>query len=210
MRTKVFNKSIGFDFDQTLADTTRGITECLHYVCYELGINASSCRIEKLSISGLQLKDILGELVPSSLIDKATKIFMHVYPTKGINGTRLFPGVTEMFEDLRKKKIETYILSAKSIDNLLLSLVHLKLDVNHAFGGLDYDGKVALIEKFKLPIYVGDQNSDIKAALQAGCRGILISKEAPKELSPSIYTRFNSITDFHESLSDVLDRQFML
>ena len=200
--------SIGFDFDQTIADSAEGIQGCLNVVCERLSIASDISQLRSLSVSGLPLKDILTQIVPLSLVELASQVFMEMYPSIGLYGTTLFPHVKELFEYLRKENYKIYVLSAKSSQNLALSLKHLELSVECAIGGLDFEGKVRWIQELDLQIYVGDQVSDMEAASKAGCKGILISRNISDNPLHGARSRFDSITSFYKSLDRNLDIQF--
>lgn len=194
-------KRIGFDFDQTLADSSQGIYDCLQSICQDLFIDFSPLDLRRLSVSGLSLEETLISIVPVAKMEIATSMFMERYPTIGINGTKIFNGVNELFQDLRKAKVEIIVLSAKSVRNLKLSLDHLDLKVDQAVGNLNYEGKVENIRKFNLEYYVGDQLTDVQAATEAGCLGILINDSAGNwKLAPR-QIRFQSIEHFRKSLN---------
>ena len=184
---------IGFDFDQTLADSSEGILDCLQIVCLTFARDVSRSELHQLSLSGRPLRETLLEIVDISELDLATESFLGEYPATGVQGTKLFAGVVELFKGLRLEEFQIYILSAKTHANLILSLDHLKVDVNQAIGGLDFAGKVNAIRDLGLDFYVGDQFSDIAAAAEAPCRGILVNNSSKEKLPAPIYARFEDI-----------------
>lgn len=184
---------IGFDFDQTLADSSEGILDCLQIVCLTFARDVSRSELHQLSLSGRPLRETLLEIVDISELDIATESFLGEYPTTGVQGTKLFAGVDELFRGLRLEEFPIYILSAKTHANLVLSLNHLKVDVDQAIGGLDFAGKVNAIRDLGLDFYVGDQFSDMAAAAEASCRGILVNNSSREKLPAPIHARFEDI-----------------
>ena len=58
-RNEMNSETIGFDFDQTLADSKSGISSCLVALCQEFNHEIKLSRIEELAISGLTLESML-------------------------------------------------------------------------------------------------------------------------------------------------------
>jgi len=193
----IFVKSskIGFDFDQTLADSSQGIADCLEIVSLALARDVSRSELHRLSLSGRPLRETLLEIFDVSDVDLAMRVFLKNYPTIGVQRTKLFPGVLELFEKLRLEHYKIYILSAKTHENLILSLKHLEVDVDEAVGGLDFSGKVSFIQDLGLDFYVGDQFSDMLAASEAQSKGILVNNSSTEELLVSIHARFQDINE---------------
>jgi len=192
-RSGLNNLIIGFDFDQTLADSSQGIVDCLQIVNLAFAKEVPRSELHRLSLSGRPLGETLSGIVSSSEIEPARELFLEKYPTIGVQGTKLFPGVHELFEVLKIEQFKIIILSAKTHKNLILSLNHLKVDVNQAIGGLDFAGKVKAIQDLKLDFYVGDQFSDMKAAAEAHCKGILVCNPSSEELPVPVHARFKDI-----------------
>jgi phosphoglycolate phosphatase len=191
---------VGFDFDQTLADSSSGILDCLRSICQSLHIEVSQDRLHQLSVSGLPLKETMLRIIPISKVELASRMFMDLYPTLGIEGTRIIKGVKELIQDLRAKQAEIYVLSAKSQENLNLSLSFLRLEVDQAIGGLNYQGKIKFIRKLNLHYYIGDQVTDIQAAEKAGSIGILVDNSSMIVNLSSQQARFQSIEHLRDNL----------
>jgi phosphoglycolate phosphatase len=165
----------GFDFDQTIADSSPGISQCLNIVAQAFDSNISKEVIVNLSKSGKSLSETLSAFIPPQELDSAARIFMDSYPVLGIQGTTLFPGVRELFRQLEDLSISIYIISAKSNQNLELSISHLELQVEESIGGMKLQGKADAIRRLDIEYYVGDQMSDMQAANLAGAKGILVN-----------------------------------
>ena len=202
--TTLNNLSIGFDFDQTLADSSEGIMNCLEFVCLAFARDVSRNKLTQLSLSGRPLGETLSEIVSASEMDSAKAVFLEKYPTIGVQGTKLFSGVRELFELLRLEDCKIYILSAKTHDNLILSINNLQLQVDNAVGGLDFSGKVSFINEFELDFYVGDQISDMAAASEAQSRGILVNNSSIEKLPDGVYARFKNINDLLCNIRSIL------
>ena len=199
------DRAIGFDFDQTLADTSPGIEDCLGIInkTFTKGIDQSKLR--DLSVSGLTLRETLSQIVSQSEIEHAVDIFLREYPVIGVQGSQLFSGVNDLIQALKRQKFKIYVLSAKTHDNLILSLDYLNIEVDRAVGGLDLSGKTKYIKSLKLDFYVGDQISDMIAAAEANCKGILVNSTLPKEVQVPIHARFHDINQLFNNIQSLLE-----
>jgi phosphoglycolate phosphatase len=197
-------RTIGFDFDQTLADSSEGIAKCLQIVCESLKKEVSPNELNRLAISGRPLKETLSAFVNESEIALAVDIFLQIYPTVGVNGTILFPNVRELIDLLKMENYSVSILSAKTHQNLILSLDHLNLQVDRAVGGLDFSGKVKHIQEFNLDFYIGDQITDMIAAYEAECKGILVNNSSVEAIPVPTHARFKDIGELFNNLRSVL------
>ena len=199
------DRAIGFDFDQTLADTSPGIEDCLGIInkTFTKGIDQSKLR--DLSVSGLTLRETLSQIVSQSEIEHAVDIFLREYPVIGVQGSQLFSGVNDLIQALKRQKFKIYVLSAKTHDNLILSLNYLNIEVDRAVGGLDLSGKTKYIKSLKLDFYVGDQISDMIAAAEANCKGILVNSTLPEEVQVPIHARFHDINQLFNNIQSLLE-----
>ena len=157
-------RTIGFDFDQTLADSQPGISTCLRVLCEEFYSPKEDHLIDKLSISGLSLERMLKELFNLSEIEKQKQRFLELYPTLGVPGTKLIPGARELINYLAADGHHLVLISAKSQRNLDLSVEHLGLKFTAVFGGSSGRDKTRVMMENNTYLYIGDQMSDIEAA----------------------------------------------
>jgi phosphoglycolate phosphatase len=195
----------GFDFDQTIADSSPGISQCLNIVAQAFDSNISKEVIVNLSKSGKSLSETLSAFIPPQELDSAARIFMDSYPVLGIQGTTLFPGVRELFRQLEDLSISIYIISAKSNQNLELSISHLELQVEESIGGMKLQGKADAIRRLDIEYYVGDQMSDMQAANLAGAKGILVNNlSEPSGPSETYFAKFQNILELNQKLSSIL------
>jgi phosphoglycolate phosphatase-like HAD superfamily hydrolase len=198
-------RAIGFDFDQTLADTSRGIENCLGVVNSTFAKGLDQSLLRELSVSGLTLRETLSQIVNQTEIEQAVNVFLREYPVLGVRGSQLFEGVNELLQRLKLKNFKIYILSAKTHENLVLSLNHLQIEVDRAVGGLDVAGKTKYIKDLKLEFYVGDQISDMEAAAGANCKGVLVNSLSPREVEVPIHARFHNINHMFENIQFLLE-----
>ena len=199
------NLVVGFDFDQTLADSSQGIFDCLKAVADIQNLEIEESFLHQLAVSGRPLRDTLSQFLPDRDIKFGVETFMRLYPKVGVQGTFLFPGVIELFTKLKQEKATIFILSSKTHSNLILTLNNLELHVDQAIGSLDYKGKVENIRDLKLDFYVGDQFSDMSAAAEAGCRGILVNNFSESETPIPLHARFQTLSEMQQNLLTLLD-----
>ena len=139
-------------------------------------------------------------------MDSAVRIFMGSYPKIGVQGTTLFPGVRELFGQLRNMNISIYIISAKSNRNLELSIDYLQLQVEEYFGGMNLQGKADAIRGLGLNYYVGDQMSDMHAANLGGAKGLLVNNLLEtSNIEETFSARFENILELSKKLTSILD-----
>jgi phosphoglycolate phosphatase len=99
----VNSRTIGFDFDQTLADSKQGIAACLAEVCNHFMHAVDETRVDELAVSGLTLDLMLSALFDTEKIELQRGKFLELYPSLGVGGTRLMPGAKELLETTRAR-----------------------------------------------------------------------------------------------------------
>ena len=135
--------------------------------------------LEKLARSGLKLESILESIIPEDFLSKAKAEFMDIYPQLGINGTRPMPGAIQLIQKLRSAGHKLVVISAKSSRNLELSLEHLQFEFDEVYGGASGEKKTQYILESGSRIYVGDQESDVVAARNAGIAAVFVNQTPP-------------------------------
>ena len=204
-RNEMNSETIGFDFDQTLADSKSGISSCLVALCQEFNHEIKLSRIEELAISGLTLESMLKELFKQEEIESHKKKFMKLYPSLGIAGTRLIPGAKELVNHLTDHGHRLILISAKGQKNLDLSVEHLGLKFDGVFGGARGGGKTKIMIENRTYLYIGDQLSDVSAANSANAQAVLVSKKSLEidiDIFPHI--QFESLEDLRKSISSLI------
>ncbi|MHC1749831.1 MAG: HAD hydrolase-like protein [Cellulosilyticaceae bacterium] len=108
-------KNILFDFDGTLADTSEGIINCMHYALENL---------ERKKVPDNDIKKIIGPPLPKmfekilqskdiSIIDKGVFYFRERYSNYGLYELKLYDGVKETLDYLYNQNIELFIVTSK-------------------------------------------------------------------------------------------------
>ena len=171
--------TIGFDFDQTLADSGNGIQDCLLYTGKQYGVNLNAEFVAKIANSGLKLEPMLKEFIPKEFLLRAKQTFLSIYPKMGVAGTKPMAGSNHLLEMLRGNGHRIVVISAKNLHNLELSVQYLRFEFDEVYGGASGAEKTECILKSKTQIYVGDQESDVIAARNAGVMAVLVSQARP-------------------------------
>ena len=149
---------------------------------------------------------MLRKLVPEEHIAQARDKFLEIYPELGVAGTRPMPGASQLLEKLRIAKHRTVVISAKSLKNLELSLTHLQFEFDEVHGGASGQEKTELMIGSKVYLYVGDQESDVVAATNAGVKAVFVNESPPKfntEEYPCEY--FQNLVDLYRSIDGLIN-----
>ncbi len=172
-----------FDFDYTLADSSRGIVKCFRHVLEEAGHSGISDETIKRTI-GLTLEEAFAEMTGVTDIDqlrKWRKEYVKIADKVMNAETELFPEVRELFLNLKDRKAKIGIISTKyryRIENFLLDHFD-EIPVDIIVGGEDVnspkpspEGVInairSLVVKKDRVLYCGDSVVDAKTAKNAG------------------------------------------
>lgn len=177
-----------FDFDGTVADTSKGIIKSARFALDEMGVDCKlSDRELEVIFIGPPLTKSFPEFVGSQGVERAIELFRSRYRTKGVFENKLYEGLVECLEKLNKMGVTLYIASSKPICFIRDILRQHGIDIY--FAGiyapeLDEDGLTKLdvinaaVSKIKQTdlspkIYmVGDRKYDILGAHEAGLKAI--------------------------------------
>jgi phosphoglycolate phosphatase-like HAD superfamily hydrolase len=199
---------IGFDFDQTLADSAIGIQDCLLYTGQNFGIKVDMDSASKIARSGLKLEPMLREFIPENLLSQARLTFLSIYPEIGVAGTRPMEGASDLLQMLRNNRHRLAVISAKSLRNLELSLKHLQFDFDEVYGDASGQEKTECILKSKAQFYIGDQEGDVIAARNAGVMAILVNNDPPTfELDEYEFHYFENLPILAKSFNKLIELQ---
>ncbi|HQI13519.1 MAG TPA: HAD hydrolase-like protein [Candidatus Woesebacteria bacterium] len=170
-----------FDFDGTVANTFQLNVGLIK----EMRPDTSKKEIELFRNNGvavlqkelnLSLKEVL------KLLGLLAKKQMQI-----INKAKIFPGIKNIFDELRKRDIKIIILSSNTTENIEKWLVHQKIKVDKIITNNNIFGKDKLLRKMgRQFVYVGDEVRDVEACKKAGVKMIGVTwgfntKEALKK-----------------------------
>ena len=193
-------KYILFDLDGTLTDPAEGITNSIMYAQQQMGIEVWD-RESLLFFIGPPLKEAFMEKFGLTE-EKAKEMVAHYrveFPRKGIYENRVYDGVKEMLETLKKSGKIIALATSKRLKFAETVLNHFGLaKYFDVVVGATFDGtlgrkadiiRMALEQcgatDFKEAIMVGDRHHDIDGANENGIAsiGVLFGYGDKKELS---------------------------
>jgi len=108
-------KRVFFDFDGTLADTSRGIMNGYNYAFEKKGLPRATETALRGCI-GPPLKEALINLAPAESeqsINELAALYREYYSSEGVYELEFFDGIQEMLEYIACKKVQLNILSSK-------------------------------------------------------------------------------------------------
>jgi phosphoglycolate phosphatase len=182
-------RSIVFDFDYTLADSSPGIVESVNYALRKLGLlEVSQDRI--CAAIGLSLPTMLTQLAGPAYASRSED-FAHLFIQRAdevmVNRTVVLEGVSETMRSLKSEGFSTGIVSTKFRHRIesVLSRESLLTWFDTIVGGEDVtahkpdpEGLLTAIGQLKSQpancLYVGDSVTDAETAERAGVNFVAV------------------------------------
>lgn len=175
-------KCVIFDVDGTLTQTNELIFSAFNYVTKKY--SGKTYNFEEItSMFGPPEEIALEKLLGNENALEATEDFLNFYETHHKQLARLYPGMREILENLKKKKVNLAIFTGKGRKSTLITLDELGIknyfdiiisgnDVrSHKPSG---EGINLILKHFKIlrneAIMIGDSVADVKAAQDAGVK----------------------------------------
>lgn len=192
MLTLNVHKTIGFDFDQTLVDSSRGIIETIIEVLSRFKVQCSDLQAtQRLS---LPLSEIFVPWSEHLNVTEAQREYMKIYTDLCLQGAHLLPGVLKTLDVLKQMQIKTIIVSAKKKQSLEKMLMHFELIDIPFVADVFLDTKATALIKNQCSVYVGDHPNDVYASRIAGCKSIVTltgnsTKEDFRENQPDLFLK---------------------
>ena len=118
-----------FDLDGTLLNSKLGIGNSLDYMFAQMGIDVDgSVVLDDLIGPPIHdgLKNILG--FDERQVELGVKLFREYYSTKGMFEAELFPGISDMMEELQNRGKRLYIATSKTDRYMESVLRHFEID----------------------------------------------------------------------------------
>lgn len=104
--------TILFDLDGTLTDSSEGITKSIEYALNKMGVSCDD-RNELKKYIGPPLTVSFSDYFEGEDIDKAVKLYRERYSEIGWKENRVYDGVPEMLECLKKAGKRIYMATSK-------------------------------------------------------------------------------------------------
>lgn len=178
-------KTVLFDFDGTLADTNRLISES-HFVVMEENFPGRFQKEEMAQFNGPSLEEIYGNL-DRNRQDELIARYREVMLEKHDDMISMFPGIKEMLENLRQKGLRLGVVSTKRSDVLKrgVSILGITDYFDTIIGSGDFSQAKPDPESLFLAMdrldaeretsaMVGDNHHDIVAGNNAGVTSIFV------------------------------------
>jgi phosphoglycolate phosphatase len=207
-------RGVIFDFDFTLADSSKGVLECVNYALKELGFKKFPKKEINKTI-GLTLEHTLIKLVGEQHIDKTEKL-KHLFIKRAdeimADLTILYTETPKVIKRLYDKGIKLGIVSTKFRYRIeaILRRENLLNFFEVIIGGKDVStlkpdpsGLLMAVQKLNLKpsevIYIGDSIIDAETANRAGISFITVLSG----VTPRIAFSRSRIRDFLNNISEL-------
>ena len=175
-------KAAIFDLDGTLIDSKKDIIDSTNYMLRKLGLGEKTDEAIRGYIGlGRErlITDALGKGVAPEMVNKAENIFIKYYGEHMFDNTRLFPGVLDVLEYLKDKKLMIVTNKIRSLTVQTLKRFHIGKYFDRVVGGDDANCRKPnacpinnLVAELDIPkneaIIIGDSDIDIKSGKLAG------------------------------------------
>jgi phosphoglycolate phosphatase len=187
-------QAVLFDLDGTLVDTIEDITAALNAALANEGLEPLTLEQGKRVVGRGLRNAIVGSLelygrsVTESKMDVLFSILTEYYRAHATAYCRPYEGISDLLEDLQRKKIPIGVFSNKDDD--LTKVIVAKMFPKVPFAWVrgmrsDYPrkpdpaGVFRFCEKLSVPVasllYVGDSEVDWQTATNAGCQHVLVT-----------------------------------
>lgn len=178
--------NILFDLDGTLTDPKEGIINSVKFALAKMGVNESEIG-DLMKFIGpplhVSFRDFCGFNEENS--ELAVQYFREYFTDKGINENRIFPGVVELLESLKRRNLKLFIATSKPtvhantvLDNFVITKYFQYVKGSNLNGTESGKPEIIshIIEKFKLEkdetVMIGDRFYDIVGAKENGIDSI--------------------------------------
>jgi phosphoglycolate phosphatase len=182
-------KSIIFDFDYTLADSSRGVIECINYALATMGMATVSDNAACRTI-GMSLHDTFKVLTSLDAPERAAefaRLFILRADDVMVDSTEVFDYALPVISGLKQQDICIGIVSTKYRSRIeaVLARDGMLDSIDLIIGGEDVaqhkphpEGLLKALEKLQTPsssaLYVGDSVVDAIVAERAGTRFVAV------------------------------------
>jgi phosphoglycolate phosphatase len=205
--------TILFDFDYTLADSSRGAMECINFALTNLELPTASYE-EICQTIGLSLNDTLVRLAGQESISKS-KEFSRLFTKRAdevmVSMTELYKDVPPAISRLKEHQLKLGIVSTKFRYRIedILKRENLIDAFDVIIGGEDVtkhkpDPEGLLIAQNRLnsasdrTLYIGDSIIDAKTAQRAGIRFVAMLKGVTKREAFNSFEVINIVENYSQ------------
>jgi len=175
-----------FDLDGTLTDSKEGIVNSFRYALSRFGIEMPDEGLERFLGPALRDSFVKHFGFTDARAEEATAEYRKYYSSAGIYENKLYPGVADMLEGLKRGGVTMAVATSKTAPYAERVLRHFGIDGYFSFvSGSEFDGRRSgkkelilhalenlsdSINKTKTAVMIGDREYDITGAKQAGIK----------------------------------------
>lgn len=169
-------RSVIFDLDGTISDSSAGIFQSFNYALNKMNA-LELLRTDVNRYIGPPLKDSFSRLLGTSdkaTLDNAMQLFREDYTTLGYKINELYEGIDDVLRQLSKCGYRLFIATTKKTDTASDVLKHFQLDhyFQEIYGGASEIPKPKLVQQLlsenncvkEKSVLIGDTHYDIHAA----------------------------------------------
>jgi phosphoglycolate phosphatase len=156
---------VGFDLDMTLIDSRPGIGAVYRALAAETGVAIDVDLVT--SRLGPPLDQELSVWYPAAEVTAMADRFREIYPSEAIAVTPALPGAAAALRAVRSVGGRVVVVTAKYAPNARLHLAHCGLEYDDLVGWAWGDGKRDALAAHRAHVYVGDHETDMRAARDA-------------------------------------------
>lgn len=201
-----------FDFDGTLADTSRGVLGSVRYALGTLGVPVPDESVLRGFIGPSLYTSFTGITgLDDERANEAIELYRSVYNPRGVYECELYDGMKELLSELKQNGVSLSVASSKPQNALDKVVDHLGIReyfdrVIGADPSVKHDDKAELVVAARTrenAVMIGDSRFDIEAAKKAGIKSIaagygFTAKEKLLALGPDYYA--DSVSDIAKIL----------
>ncbi len=179
-------KTLIFDLDGTLVDTSQDITEAINYAIEPYGIEPITVK-ETIGLVGEGITRLIEKVLEDKIQyrDEAIKRFLDYYSRNLTRYSMPYGGVKETLEKLDRYRKVVVSNKREALSRRLLEELHLDVYFEHILGSDSTPEKkpspVPILKALELTgaapdeaLMIGDSNLDIQAAHAAGVRVVAV------------------------------------
>ncbi|MBI5327247.1 MAG: HAD-IA family hydrolase [Deltaproteobacteria bacterium] len=170
-----------FDLDGTLIDSSEDIAWAVNMTLMEMGFKGLSYQAIKERI-GWGVKMLLEKVLPEEklhLLEEARIIFMGYYSNHLLVKTGLYPGVKNVLEHFKNKKLAVATNKPFNLTERILGELNISYYFKKVVGGDDVQNKKpapealdVILKEVNVPphkaVFIGDSKIDVEAGKTAG------------------------------------------
>lgn len=201
-----------FDFDGTLADTSRGVLGSVRYALGTLGVPVPDESVLRGFIGPSLYTSFTGTVgLDDERANKAIELYRSVYNPRGVYECELYDGMKQLLSKLKQSGVSLSVASSKPQNALDKVVDHLGIRecfdrVIGADPGVKHDDKADLVAAARTrenAVMIGDSRFDIEAAKKIGIKSIaagygFTAKEKLLALAPDYYA--DTVNDIEKIL----------